>query len=79
MTVNELIRKLESVENKDRIVVLARDEEGNGFQELRDINLDNSSFKDAEMGLEHLTPELKKEGYSEEDIINGQSCIVLWP
>ena len=76
MTVKELIKKLQK-EDPNRIVVLSIDEEGNGFKELADVQ--TASYQDGETGLEKLTPELKKQGYSEEDLLDGTPAIVLWP
>lgn len=63
------------------MVVLSRDEEGNGFSELR--NLDNNvrfSERDGEVGLERLTAELKREGFTGEDVKrSGKPALVLWP
>ena len=81
MTVGELIKDLQAFD-EDRIVILAKDEEGNGFSPLAD--LDPSSYKadntySGEVGLEELTPELIAAGYSEEDVLEGQKALVLWP
>ena len=35
--------------------------------------------KDQEYGYAKLTEELEKRGYSEEDCIDGEPAVVLWP
>lgn len=84
MTVKELIEMLETVENKNRIVICMKDAEGNGYTPLSDID-DQFAYRAeatwyGEVGYEKLTDELKKLGYSEEDIIeDGEPCLVLCP
>lgn len=84
VTVRELIKELESIENKERIVIMQRDAEGNGYSPLYSID-DTSAYKATttwfgEVGFEKLTEELKKAGYNEEDIMtDGQPCLVLCP
>ena len=82
MTVKELKELLKNVDD-NRLVVLAKDEEGNGFSPLADIN-DNSNYEAegswwGSVGIEKLTPELIKRGYTEEDLGNGVPALVLWP
>ena len=66
------------LENPDRLVIIAKDQEGNGFSEFSDYSLGNN-YSDGEIGLSALTPELEDEGYSEEDLFDGIPAIVLWP
>ena len=66
----------------DALVVLSKDEDGNGFGELNDVDGDNNKFdaEDGEIGLDHLTPDLEKEGFGEDDVMTGGvPAIVLWP
>ena len=77
MTVKQLIELLQK-ENPDRVVILSKDSEGNGFSELENVN-SNYNYNDGEIGLGTLTPELEKQGYTEEDILDGQPAVVLWP
>lgn len=78
MTVSELLEGLKGVD-PNTLVVLSRDEEGNGFSELADINPDYY-YKDGDIGYPKLTDELRDEGYSEEDVMHGgKPAIVLWP
>ena len=76
MTVKELIERLQA-EDQDRIVVLSRDAEGNGFDTLHTI--ETASYEDGEIGIEALTDDLIKQGYGEEDVREGQPALVLWP
>lgn len=78
MTVKELIEILNKVENKDKLVVMSRDPEGNGYSPMYCID-ENCSYDDGEIGLETLTDELKAGGYSEEDVKDGAPAIVLVP
>lgn len=80
MTVQELIIRLAACDNQDALVVLSRDEEGNGFHALTQINSGNSVFtSEQEVGLRGPNDTLRAEGYTEEDIQEGEDCVVLWP
>lgn len=82
MNVGELKKFLEDV-NDNRIVILQADGEGNGYSPL--AGLDDSSVYIAdstwsgEVKYERLTPELEKQGYSEEDCGNGEPALILFP
>lgn len=77
MTVKELIAELQTMD-QDRIIVLARDSEGNGYSICRVVDV--CAFKDGDIGLEALTPGDIACGYGEEDVMsNGQPAVVLWP
>lgn len=78
MTVKELIDRLKSIDS-DMPIILSTDPEGNYFRELNAIEPYNNSYKDNSIGISELTPELEKEGYTEEDILDGVKCVVLWP
>lgn len=82
MKVKELKKLLEDVSD-DRIVILQKDAEGNGYSPLEGID-DESSYQAettwcGEVGIERLTPELKKDGYTEEDVVDGEPALVLYP
>jgi len=80
MTVKELKELLKDVDDS-RIIVLSKDAEGNGYEELRIVD-DNSTFDASEgaIGIENLTKEYKEQGYTEEDQLeNGVCAVVLWP
>lgn len=77
MTVYDLIQKLKLLP-AGRLVVLSRDAEGNGYEELADIQL--AAFHDGEIGLECLTKELRAQGYTDEDVFtDGEPAVVLFP
>ena len=81
MKVRELIELLQQVD-PERVVVLSRDSEGNGYAVLSAVEtmafLPDGSY--GEVYLEELTPELEAQGYSEEDVReDGEPALVLWP
>ncbi len=81
MKVKQLIKLLQK-QNPNREVLIATDSEGNSFEIITAIQ--PCAFCDGEYGmetgLEKLTPALKKEGYSEEDLLeDGKPALVLWP
>lgn len=82
MKVKELKKLLESVD-ENRIVILQKDAEGNGYSPLSGVD-DNCKYNpdstwSGEVGIEKLTPELKKKGFSTEDIGRGKKALVLFP
>lgn len=83
MTVQELIDKLEEVEDKNQIVIMSKDAEGNNFSPFAHMSAQayrSDSTWSGEIGLEELTPELEEHGYSEGDVMeDGMPAIVLWP
>lgn len=76
MNVKQLIKRLEKFD-PDMLVVMSTDSEGNGFDTLTSI--ETHSYKDGEIGLLELTPELKERGYTNEDVLIGKPAVVLWP
>jgi len=81
MTVKQLKEKLEKL-NENDIVIMSKDAEGNGFSPLSDLSEDSyeeTTTAYGEVGIRELTPELEKQGYSEEDLNNGKPCVTLWP
>ncbi len=82
MTVQELIDALNEFD-RDRVVIVAKDPEGNGYSPLSDLH--NAAYEaettySGNIGLEELTAEDIAAGYSEEDIVeDGEPCVVLWP
>ena len=84
MKVIELIELLQK-EDPDDLVVMSKDGEGNSFSPFCDINrcqyLADSTWS-GETSLRKLTPELQKDGFTEEDIFNDPDAvkaISLWP
>ena len=80
MTVEEALDRLSKVVDKKRILVLAKDEEGNGYRQLSDIISDyRYDIDECEIGLEALNDKLKMQGYTERDVMtNGVPAVVLW-
>jgi hypothetical protein len=77
MKIKELIERLQK-ENQDDIVVISRDEEGNGFGLLHDIDL--AKYKDGGTCPREITPKMREIGFTDEDIFDGgENCVVLWP
>lgn len=78
VTVKELIETLQELP-QDAIVVMSRDSEGNGFSLLSDIE-SNCMFFEGEIKLAELTPELRSQGYEEEDVgEEGDRAVCFWP
>jgi hypothetical protein len=81
MKVKQLIKELLKVD-QERLVVMSKDSEGNGYSPLSDISegaYQADSTWSGEFGLEKLTAEDRKDGFSEEDIIDGVKAICLHP
>jgi len=82
MTVKELKEILKDVDD-NRIVVMSSDGEGNSFSPLCNLDDESTYLADStwsgEVGIEKLTPELKKQGYTKDDIKGGIPALVLWP
>jgi len=80
MTVKELIERLKEID-QDRIVVMSMDPEGNGFSPLGD--LETCAYTNeggyGETGIEKLDDDLREQGFTEEDIKEGQPALCLWP
>jgi hypothetical protein len=84
MTVQDLIDELLSVENRDRVVVMQKDGEGNGYSPLEctddSVHYQAETTWSGEVGYAELTPELEERGYGEEDILDdGRPALVLVP
>jgi hypothetical protein len=84
MTVEQLIAQLQAFEGH-RLVVMAKDSEGNDFSPLDEVYGKNQAYRaestwSGDARFETLTPELANQGYGEEDVISdGVPAIVLWP
>jgi hypothetical protein len=79
MTVGELIDLLQQVD-RNRLVVMSRDAEGNGYSPLAGAWSGSYSPNwSGEAGLETLTPEDLEQGYTTLDIVSGQPALILCP
>lgn len=81
MKVKEL-KEILSTANDNDLVVLSADDEGNSFNTLYSVSEGIYVTETKEIRLSELTPELRKEGYSDGDVYhgnNGQKAVVLWP
>ncbi len=78
MKVRDLIRTLKTM-NGNRLVVLQRDAEGNGYEEARCVD-DNAMYSEGEVKLERLDDELVEKGFCEDDVADGgEKCVVIAP
>jgi hypothetical protein len=76
-TVSQLIDVLKQ-HDPDRIVCLSVDSEGNDYASVHSVH--TGMFEDGEMWLEYLTPELIKQGYSDENVnTEGWKAVFLFP
>ncbi len=81
MTVNQLKKLLDKMDGK-RIVILAKDSEGNGYSPLDGVYEGAYAAETTwygKFGMERLTEADKKAGYGEEDVVKGKPAIVLAP
>ena len=82
MTVAELVAQLQLLD-QDRIVILQKDAEGNGFSPLESVWGGNGCYRpdntwSGEVGYEKLTKELIELGYEDDDVItDGQKAVIL--
>ena len=81
MTVRELITLLEQ-HDPDRIVVMAKDSEGNSYSPFSDAwtgaYLAETTWM-GEVGLEVLTQEDREDGFDESDVLDGVPALILCP
>ncbi len=79
MTVQELIDKLKEC-NPNDAVIKSKDDEGNGYDTVDTVssfyNMDGEY--QIEIGLRELSKDAIEQGYSEEDLLDGDPCVVLW-
>jgi len=77
MKVKELMKILETLDPETEVVIQG-DAEGNSYMGLYSYWFGGFNEEDGEAGHLKLTDKLKKEGYTEEDIIDGKPAIFLW-
>lgn len=61
----------------EREVIVSCDADGNYYTPLAD--LEEASWDGESVGLVYLTEEDIKRGYTEEDIVEGESVFVIYP
>ena len=77
-TVKELIELLQGFD-PDALMIMQRDPEGNGYAPLSGAEDGTWDADAGEYGYAELTPELESKGYYEDDMIDGEPAVVLWP
>ena len=81
MKVKELKEILSKCNDNDDVII-ASDSEGNNFYALHDVDTSDCSWCEKEgeiiLGLRKITPELENQGYTDEDVIDGEYCVVFW-
>ena len=82
MKVKDLIKQLEELP-QDMVILLAKDDEGNGYRKLSGECAYEASYDDDtsyslvdEVGITELTDEDIKDGYTEEDVYEDK-CVVI--
>lgn len=82
MKVHELMERLKNADPQSE-VVMSQDPEGNGYYLLGDVVVNDYVYDDSswgvEIGLRELTDRDRQLGYGEEDLLDGDPCVVLWP
>lgn len=83
MTVKELREALANLPD-DALVILQKDVEGNGCSPCDGVDAENVAYRaentwSGEIGPIKLTPDLQKQGYGSEDLVEGVPCVVLIP
>lgn len=83
MKVRELIAQLEAMDG-ERIVILQKDGEGNGYSPLAGVDGTNVAYAAAttwsgECGLEQLTDKARADGYGHADVVDGPPAVCLYP
>jgi len=76
MKVKTLIKELQKCD-QERIVIMASDSEGNNYSPIDDVY--TGAYDSGEFGMEELTEKDKKDGYTEEDIIDGKKAVCFYP
>lgn len=81
MNVRELIEELSKV-NPEAIVVKSSDDEGNSYQEVNNVDTNNAiSYQEeyfVEIGLFELTDDLIREGFTDDDLVEGPEAVVIY-
>lgn len=84
MTIKELVKFLSSLPNQELEIIIAKDDEGNGYHRMSEdsIATENCGFTDYDgdiaLGIFELTQERISQGYTDEDI-QAEQCITIYP
>ena len=82
MKIKELVERLLK-QDQDRIVIISKDSEGNGYSPLSEIYIGKYrpyNTWSGDIGLDELTQEDIDDGYTKEDVFEeGELCIILTP
>jgi len=83
MKVKELKVILEQCNDEDDVLI-ASDSEGNSYSPLSASGINTCEYNwngeyHAEIGLRALTPELLDLGYRDEDVMEGNPCVIFYP
>lgn len=83
MTVRDLLEALEGID-PDRLVVMSKDSEGNGYSPLADVNPDNIYVADSTWSGDIWPGEYDSEWFDDQEDFEtikaeGVSAVVLWP
>lgn len=65
----------------EALVIMSSDSEGNSYSPVSGswVGMYNEIDGEGEVGLAELTEELKKQGYTDEDVMQGEKAIILNP
>ena len=80
MNIGEL-KKLIADLDDSLVVILQCDSEGNSYSFVEGIDADNNAYDEEDelrVGPKKLTKKLIDRHFSEEDLINGPACVVIW-
>ena len=78
MKVSQLMDILERC-NQDAEVIMTGDEEGNYYSSVESVDSELYIDEDGNVGFNSITPELREEGFGDEDLVVGKECVVLIP
>ena len=83
MTIRELRRQLATIPNQDRLVILSKDAEGNGYSPLAGCEVGAYAAEttwSGQAGLEALTDASRAQGYRDHDVVtDGVPALILCP
>lgn len=79
LKVKDLINQLAQLD-PDAVVIMQRDPEGNGYGPCAGAEGNGAWDHDEDLyGYACLTPDMEKNGFSQEDLVQGVPAVVIWP